>query len=510
VKTLAYSSRSVTFPLGDYRIDNSGSTIVLDNFSGTLTMQPGARFVFTDNSQRGLFFKGGSGARFYGLRCTFQVEPPTRVSPNECVTIADATDTLVRDADIDGSAAAGLLFWRCIRPTVEGALIRNTRADGLHFANCLDGKADRITTENTGDDGLAFVNYADGPAHTGGLATNVTVRNSKARGIAVVGQRDVLVREFSVDGTSCPGVYCAYETFWNTRVPANVRFEEGTVKNAGRFPGQVANKFGMEYDKVESVALTNVTFDSPASRGVSGAAPNGTVRLSNVRVQGAPESGFDLRAKTLYLDGLTAEYTGGPGVVVLDSGAVEYGRLTAVNTSRTNTLRRAFWLENNGRVQGRELHVVDNQQAATGYVVAAYGPQQGGLGTVYDDVTSREVEIQNVSGLPVARGTSQPQPAQPRNTAPTITRMGPGPGTRTRDRTPRITATVRDSGTNLSKSNIRLYVDGRRVTRFSYNAATDRLTYVPRRLAPGYHRVRIVARDAQGLATTRTWVFRVV
>lgn len=85
----------------------------------------------------------------------------------------------VEDVRTDGSAAAGLLFWRYARPAVVGALISGTMADELHFANCQDGRADRITTVDTGDDGddgVAFVNYASGPAATGGLATGPATR----------------------------------------------------------------------------------------------------------------------------------------------------------------------------------------------------------------------------------------------------------------------------------------------------------------------------------------------
>lgn len=96
------------------------------------------------------------------------------------------------------------------------------------------------------------------------------------------------------------------------------------------------------------------------------------------------------------------------------------------------------------------------------------------------------------------------------NTAPTISSMRPLSGSRTRDRTPLISATVGDSQTNLTKSNLLLYLDGRRIGLYSYNTGTDRLTRTASRLSYGYHRVKLTARDAQGRSTTRTWGFGVV
>ena len=74
-----------------------------------------------------------------------------------------------------------------------------------------------------------------------------------------------------------------------------------------------------------------------------------------------------------------------------------------------------------------------------------------------------------------------------------------------------MTAIARDAETNLAKANLKLYIDGRRVTGFNYSSATDRLSYTPRtKLRSARHNVKLVARDAQGLTTTYTWSFRVM
>lgn len=93
------------------------------------------------------------------------------------------------------------------------------------------------------------------------------------------------------------------------------------------------------------------------------------------------------------------------------------------------------------------------------------------------------------------------------NTPPAISAVRPTG--KTRDRSPLISATVRDAQTDLTKSTLTFFLDGRRVDAFSYNTSTDRLTRAVR-LAPGSHRVRVTARDAQGLIATRTWGFSVI
>jgi hypothetical protein len=59
LKALSNSVRSITFPPGDYFVDNSGpSYVVIHDFGGQLKMEPRARFVSTRT--RPTYSKGGS------------------------------------------------------------------------------------------------------------------------------------------------------------------------------------------------------------------------------------------------------------------------------------------------------------------------------------------------------------------------------------------------------------------------------------------------------------------
>ena len=95
------------------------------------------------------------------------------------------------------------------------------------------------------------------------------------------------------------------------------------------------------------------------------------------------------------------------------------------------------------------------------------------------------------------------------NAAPAITNLKPAPDSEIRDRTPLITATVRDAQTNLAKTNIKLFVDGESKTTFSYDCSTDKLSYASGQLSFGRHTVKIVATDGV-LSATKSWSFKVV
>ncbi len=101
------------------------------------------------------------------------------------------------------------------------------------------------------------------------------------------------------------------------------------------------------------------------------------------------------------------------------------------------------------------------------------------------------------------------KPAAPDTKPPTITDPRPRPNSTTKDRTPTIAATVRDERTDLAKANISLFLDGRERESFSYNPSNNRLTFTPHRLPLGAHTVRVVARDAAGNNSNRTWRFRI-
>ena len=89
---------------------------------------------------------------------------------------------------------------------------------------------------------------------------------------------------------------------------------------------------------------------------------------------------------------------------------------------------------------------------------------------------------------------------------PRISHVAPRP--RTSDRTPTVRATVRDRASRVRRRSLVLRLDGRRVSGVRYGAARGRVRWTPgRRLAPGRHVVRLVARDTAGNRSVRPWRF---
>lgn len=83
------------------------------------------------------------------------------------------------------------------------------------------------------------------------------------------------------------------------------------------------------------------------------------------------------------------------------------------------------------------------------------------------------------------------------------------PGSSTRDRTPKLVATVRDAASDLTKSGISLSLDGRKTT-FDYDRVGDQLGRGVGPLDYGRHTVKITARDEGGLVATESWGLKVV
>jgi thermitase len=93
------------------------------------------------------------------------------------------------------------------------------------------------------------------------------------------------------------------------------------------------------------------------------------------------------------------------------------------------------------------------------------------------------------------------------STDPTVSQVSPS---RTRDRTPRVAATVRDDRADLTQGDMTLALDGKNRSGFSYDAGTDRLVYDSGRLSLGQHTLMITATDTAGNTTTQTKTFKVI
>ncbi|MFB9315717.1 ThuA domain-containing protein [Nocardioides plantarum] len=93
----------------------------------------------------------------------------------------------------------------------------------------------------------------------------------------------------------------------------------------------------------------------------------------------------------------------------------------------------------------------------------------------------------------------------------TAPRIGTGsPTGNVRDRTPTVRVVVKDTTSGVRSSGLALYVDGKRVSGVRYDAQGRVSWTSTRALSVARHTVRLVATDAAGNRTTRSWRFRIV
>ena len=386
----AFASNSkggIIVPPGTYLIDNSAGPLTINNFGGQLTFQGAAQLVFTNNTKGGLEFVGGSGAIITGLRATYASPPTVRKSPNEEIKFSGTTNTVLTDTVVQDSPAAGILFYDSTNPSVTNATVLNTLADGLNFSNCQNARVTNLLTDNTGDDGLAFVNYASYPNRTGGLAQNIVITNSKARGIAVAGQSDVIVNGFRIQNTSSSGVLVAQDTASNTRIPAAVFIENGIISNAGTLAPLVGNQYGIEFNSQSSATFTNIAVFGSGNNGLSGTAPAGSVTVNNVTID-SPLQGLGFlfyQTQRVQVTGSTAHNTPSYGFLSLQSSQVLVAALTITNAGVTDPLKRAVWFEDAKVIQVSSMNVLSGAGMANVigcYTGAGYSAASGSVKTI--------------------------------------------------------------------------------------------------------------------------------
>jgi hypothetical protein len=396
-----YSSSEIIVPPGTYLIDNSSGALLINNFSGQLEFEGSAQLVFTTNSMGGLFFESGTGARIDGLHATYSVAPTVRASPNEQIKFSDTTDTTLTNTIVQNSPAAGVLFYNSIRPKVVNLTVLNSLADGLHFANCQDPQVTNLTTVNTGDDALAFLNYAIYPNNSGGFAENIKITNSHSRGISILGQSNVTISNFQIQATSSSGVLVAQDTAYNTRVPAGVKVQNGSVTSAGTLAPLAGNQYGVEYNSQSDATFSNITITDSGSNGLSGVALAGSVIANGVKVV-APRSGVGFlfyQTASAQVQNSTSQNTPSDGFLFLQSPQVIAQGLTAINAAQTDTLRRAIWFEDGQSILATDLKIVS--AAGGAYIVGAYQASgyanTGSIKGITASITGATLAIQNNS-----------------------------------------------------------------------------------------------------------------
>lgn len=398
---LALSNRSETIivPPGNYLIDNS-TVRQINNFRGKLICSPGVLFTFTDATQRGLHFYGGS-PKLSGLRITTRDVPVSRELNAPMLCMDGASDIVIDDLEIARSAGAGALFRLCNGFQGSNIRIRNTLSDGLDFFNSSKISLTNFLSENTGDDGLAFLSYTSLAQSYDIVARNIIVKNSDTRGISVVGPERVIVDGFTVENTRGSGVIVYQDTANGLRQPANVKFSNGIIKDAGQkiLSGTYSgNRYGIEVANCGDADFLNIHVENSAASGFVSANTQPSVLTSrNVRVKTSADKGFLVSVASggaWHHDGCETIDTQGHGfnTSVAAGGTMTFGtrivRQAALAGGGSGVNNRAVFDSIGGMVSGRSTVIIDNQASNTGYVYYNEGNGSGSVGDFDFNTTS--------------------------------------------------------------------------------------------------------------------------
>ena len=122
----------------------------------------------------------------------------------------------------------------------------------------------------------------------------------------------------------------------------------------------------------------------------------------------------------------------------------------------------------------------------------------------------KKVVERTVSKATSRTGSSTKRGGGPRGSGGSITIASVSPSGNVGNPVPTVRATLEAEGSNLSKGDIRLYLDGAEQRRFYYGRATGNLSYHPGMLSSGSHAIEIVATTGQGSSTSKkSWTFTV-
>jgi hypothetical protein len=377
------------FPPGTYLLDNS-KRVGLHGvyFSGGLHFAPGARLVCTTVSPKVpdcVALSRGTGAVIDGMEIAFaQPTPQDRNSAAgfalHCMFQNNLRASNIR---IDGSSGAGLSDENGMDDVFTHIVIKNTSADGFTSVNSKNTHLSDLTVDVALDDGLSMINYENHPDNRGFIGNNIKVSHGAARGIAVLGQSDVQITNFSVNQTCSAGVQVFDDFPFKTRRPDNVTFSNGEISGAGRYTNEhypcknaEANGSGMHYIAADDVHFDHVKITDSAGPAIAGnMGPTGpdskSVSISNMEIIGAPTGadrpkvGGVMIFKTNHLELSKISVTNASGgFFVSRNGDVKASDLSAKNVK--GFLHRSYDFEGNDKVTGERLVTSDDQETPTG------------------------------------------------------------------------------------------------------------------------------------------------
>lgn len=239
----------------DQTVDLQAAFDWLSRTRSTLILDPGASYQYSETLEIRGGTLVGNGATFIARNasksCIYVRGENVSISDLAIISNAtsrsqkyDAVGMMVMSAkyfrieniSIYGVACGGFGVDGSHHGDIAGIKVRSSLADGFHITNGSSNiRVSNYKCFDTGDDGFAIVTYdknvPDAPITRNITAQEIIVKSSKARGIAIVGARDIDIRGVLVQDSACAGIYLNSESSYGTYGNEQVRIRDAELVN---------------------------------------------------------------------------------------------------------------------------------------------------------------------------------------------------------------------------------------------------------------------------------------
>jgi hypothetical protein len=172
----------------------------------------GGELKSTSQTTSALQVIGVDDVTIEGIKLTSNATTRGSTAAHHKIHIEGGHGIRVKDVNIDGSHAAGLLMWNADDVTVDRVVVKNTKADGFHVAaGTTNVRVTGCTAENVGDDGFAVVSYNVAPPVDVQFSDCIVNGQTNGRGITVVGGQRIQYSNIQVINSFGAGILVAVE-----------------------------------------------------------------------------------------------------------------------------------------------------------------------------------------------------------------------------------------------------------------------------------------------------------
>jgi hypothetical protein len=175
-----------------------------------------AQFIATDATNSAIELEAADGVKIKNLRVKHQT-PISRIYVAHGIYLIDCTNFEIENVEVDTPGCIGMYLHGCTHGLLSNIRISNTLADGLHITGGSKYiRGVNIISEDVGDDGVAVVSYLSSGLCEDISIENIRVARSLARGVTVVGGKDIKYTNVTTEDTKASSVYIAREGAFST------------------------------------------------------------------------------------------------------------------------------------------------------------------------------------------------------------------------------------------------------------------------------------------------------